>query len=152
MQASMIAALSVGFVVSICLAGQAEIADSPDCMSKARVVNVCDLAKNIEAQLSSHLPIKMNQDMQMTSVVAIEKRILILANWFMTKDEFQNRLTQNQTTIDELRQKMDAATKESVCSSSVSRAFVDLGGELQYNYQTSDGYNFASPVVSMCGE
>jgi hypothetical protein len=134
------------------LAGYAKAGaqDGPECFSKFTNFNVCEKAREAQAGLAATLPMKMNANITMSTAIVQGPRIIITAIWNIEKVDFDARLQANSMTLADLTSKMDAATKNSVCSMDVMAAFVRLGGQVQYAYRTLDGFIVLSPLVSGC--
>jgi hypothetical protein len=132
-----------------CNAGAAT-QDGPECFSKFTKFNVCEKAREAQAGLAATLPMKLNANITMSTVIVQGPRVIITAIWNLDKAEFDARILANNTTLADLTLKMDAATKNSVCSLDVMAAFVRLGGQVQYAYRTLDGFTVLSPLVTAC--
>jgi hypothetical protein len=124
--------------------------DGPECFSKFTNFNVCEHAREAQAGLAVTLPMKMNTNITMSAAVVQGPRIIVTAIWNIDKAEFDARINANSTTLADLTLKMDAATKNSVCSTDALAAFVRLGGQVQYAYRTLDGVMVLSPLVTAC--
>jgi hypothetical protein len=124
--------------------------DGPECFSKLTKFNVCEKAREAHAGLVATLPMKLNTNITMSTAIVQGPRIIITAVWNIDKAEFDARINANSTTVADLTLKMDAATKNSVCSAGVLAAFVRLGGQVQYAYRTLDGFIVLSPLVTAC--
>lgn len=140
-------------VLGAALASNARAAaaeDGPECFSKFTKFNVCEKAREAQAGLAATLPMKMNANITMSTAITQGPRVIITAIWNIDKAEFDARLQANNITVADLSSKMDVATKNSVCSLELMAAFVRLGGQVQYNYRTLDGFIVLSPLVAAC--
>jgi hypothetical protein len=134
------------------LAGSAVAAtqDGPECFSKFTKFNICEKAREAQAGLAATLPMKLNANITMSTAIVQGPRLYITAIWNIDKAEFDARIKANSTTLADLTLKMDAATKNSICSMDVMAAFIRLGGQVQYAYRTLDGFIVLSPLVTAC--
>ena len=124
--------------------------DGSECFSRFTKLNVCEKAREAQAGLAATLPMKLNANITMSTAIVQGPRVIITAIWNLDKAEFDARIRANNTTLADLTLKMDAATKNSVCSLDVMAAFVRLGGQVQYAYRTLDGHIVLSPLVTAC--
>jgi hypothetical protein len=124
--------------------------DGPECFSKFTKFNACEKAREAQAGLAATLPMKLNTNITMSTAIVQGPRVIITAIWNIDKAEFDARIHANSTTAVDLTLKMDAATKNSVCSAEALAAFVRLGGQVQYAYRTLDGFIVLSPLVTVC--
>jgi hypothetical protein len=126
-------------------------ADTGDsCLSPITQYDVCKKAKEIQSQLSAALPMRLNQEMIMETVIVSGPRLAISATWNMLKSELDSRLELNFTNIGSLKKNIEDNTIRYVCSNELLSAFVRLGGNLQYIYKTRDGFLIHSPIVTNC--
>jgi hypothetical protein len=122
----------------------------PECFSKFTKFNVRQKAREVQPEFAAALPMNLNANITMSTAVVLGPRIILTAVWNIEKAALDARLQANTMTLVELSAKMDATTKNSVCSLDVMAAFVGLGGQVQYLYKTVDGFVVLSPVVTAC--
>jgi hypothetical protein len=122
------------------------------CIPNSINFDVCAEARKMQAGMASHLPMKMNQNMTLLSVIAIEKRVAMTVVWNMSNGELEQTLKISNMTRSDLVEKMRGQTKTMVCSGekSPTAAFVRLGGEIQYMYRTQDGFPIVEALVNDC--
>lgn len=124
--------------------------EAPGCLSKYTRTDICAKARQMQEEMAPHLPTRISADVTIVNVLAVGPRLGLTAVWQMTKAELDQRLFANNMTRDGLADRMTAAATNSVCSDRVLTAFVGLGGQIQYNYLTTDGFRIASPAILAC--
>lgn len=128
-------------------------ADGPECFSPHLKVNVCEKAREAQAGIARSLPMVLNSTMTMESITVFGKRLAFTIRWHLTKSEYDNAfIAANDRLLGPgvARLKAEAMATNGVCGNPPVAAFVRLGGEIQYNYATSDGIMLFQPLVSNC--
>lgn len=125
-------------------------ADGPECFSKAIRLNVCEKAREYQAEVAGSLPMRINRNIVMASVIAAGPRLIITAFWDISKEEYGHMLVDSGAQTGELAIKMEIFTRNGVCTQPWMAAFVRLGGEIQYVYKTRDGFTPLAPLIADC--
>ena len=100
--------------------------------------------------LARSLPMQMSETMTLRSAMAIGPRITGTVEWHMSQSDLTATLSAAQMTLDQLITKLDVSTQSMLCSQEPMKAFIGLGGEVQYIYHTSDKVHVHSPTVTAC--
>lgn len=138
-------------VLSCCAPSLAVAADDgAECFSKYTKTNVCDYARKAQAQAVPTLPMRLNAQVSVTSVMAIGPRLVFVAQWNLTSAQAQALVQERGTTMQEWGASVQKVTQNSVCTQESTAAFIRLGGEVQYIYKGPDGSITFSPLVASC--
>jgi hypothetical protein len=137
-------------VAAVILPTDAAAQDGPECFSRYTKFNVCEKARDLQRSIAPTLPMRTSANGSIVSVSAIGPELTMNGVWDLRKADLENALSASGQTIKALDASMQAATKNSVCSSEVTAAFVRLGGRIRYTYRTQDLFFIANIVVSDC--
>ncbi|WP_158818987.1 hypothetical protein [Methylocapsa sp. S129] len=130
--------------------GAAAAQDGKDCFSQDAHLNVCEKARALQAKIAQLLPIQMKTNVIFTKVGAVGTRVVITANWGLSKSEFDASSHASGMSARDLASQVESNMRGSVCSEPIMATFVRLGGQVQYLYQTKDGHIVLSPIVTGC--
>jgi hypothetical protein len=138
------------FGAALALTVTAAAEDGPNCYSSFTKVNVCEYARRVQAEMAPLLPQKMNVNITLTSILTIGPRVVIVGRWQLTKAEMDSTQRDASYSHEQWATAMQQATQNYVCGVEPLAAFVRLGGQMQYNYVTSDNFLAFSPLVDRC--
>ena len=151
MRLSLISVVTIaiwGFSFLVVSEGRAQ---SPnECLSKYTKFDVCAAAQELQSHMAQSLPLRMNSEMSIISAFATGSRVGMMAIWDLTQMDLQARLIANKMTQEQLIAAVEKHTQNIMCSQESTAAFIRLGGQLQFKYQTTDGFAIASPLVVAC--
>ncbi|WP_286296476.1 hypothetical protein [Aminobacter sp. SS-2016] len=121
-----------------------------ECFSPATRYNVCEAAAKFQQELAKSLPMQVSNNVTIQSALVIGPRLSINAIWTLSNAELTGMLQAGGVTKAQIIEKLGAQTKSLVCGQPATGAFVRLGGEVQWNYRTSDAVPVASALVDDC--
>lgn len=125
-------------------------ANVDECTPNLTKFDVCEEARSVAEELAPQLPIQLNSNLKITEVLALGPT-LIWNVWLSYDQSFlEAKATQGGVDLDFIKQRMRAATQHNLCKSEPTRAFIALGGNIQYNYMFNDGFKFISVNVTEC--
>lgn len=137
-------------IALVVFATQVRAADGPECFSKYTKMNICQYAREAQQKMAENLPMKINQNLTMSTVIAVGPRMVMTANFQMTEAQAQEFARSRGFSMEKWSERIDDATRNTVCASEQLKAFVGLGGQIQYVYRTLDGQQIFAPKVSSC--
>ncbi len=114
--------------------------------------NVCEYASNLAEEIADKLPVQHSPDLQWRGVHPEGNLIRAYLQWQVTDTTMQRMLNQGGMTIDDLQVRMIAATNALACSDDVLRAFINLGGVMEYQHRNLDITEVAIIPVNECPE
>lgn len=112
--------------------------------------DVCKKARQISGELSTMLPFKMDP---MTTMFGVESKgttVTMSARWAMSVKQLRSAMATDGLGESALQERMRQSTQNIVCGNELTRAFIGLGGGIQYNYYTQDSSRIATVRVSKC--
>ncbi len=112
--------------------------------------NICEYATDVAQEIDDTLPIQHSPDLQWRGVYPEGNAIRAYLQWQVTDTTMQRLLNQGGMTLDDLRMRMTAATNALACSDEVLRAFINLGGVMEYQYRNLDITEVAIISVNEC--
>lgn len=137
-------------IAIITLASTNALAEDDPCLSKSTKTDVCAYAKEMQVKTAPSLPMVISSAVTVRSIIADGPRIVFGAVWAQTNAEVESRLASAGVARPALVQKIDEMTRNFVCHAEDIKAFIHLGGEVQYVYMTRDNFPVASPLVTTC--
>ncbi len=109
------------------------------------------LAREMADAVAPSLPMRINQNLTMQTVIAGGNTITYTANFSYTHEEMNQVLAQSGKTDAEARAMMRNAAKGGVCAQGPEgRAFLALGGRVRYLYRFVDGSTYELIEISSC--
>jgi hypothetical protein len=75
--------------------------DRPECFSKYTKTNICDCARTAQAHAAPMLPMRLNAQVSLTSVMAIGPRLVFIAQWNLTSAQAEALVLERGTTMQE---------------------------------------------------
>lgn len=137
----------------LCLAPQASAGDEGvNCKPNVTGFDVCAEARFIQLSLAKSLPKQINANILLEQATVAGPRITMRAVWSLSDADLASSLSASGSTKAELATKMQALANDFVCKQAVLAAFVRLGGEMEYLYETTDAVVVATPVIKDCPE
>ena len=112
--------------------------------------NICEYAVNIAQEIAGALPIQLSPDLQWRAIFPEGNLIRAYLQWQVTDSTMQRMLDQGGMRLGDLQMRMAAATNALACSSEVLRAFINLGGAVEYQYRNLDITQVAIISVNDC--
>lgn len=125
-------------------------ADEPNCFSKYTKTNVCEAATKMQAVLAPMLPMKLSSDLTLTTVMAIGPKVIVTGMINKTKSEAEAFAESGNTSMQKWRFLVEEGSRHQICSAEPTAAFIRLGGIIEYNYNSLDGFRMFSPEVYYC--
>jgi len=137
-----------GFILP--LAGPA-LGQVPDeCKVKNGPIDLCATARTISDRLAPALPMRVSAEMTITMIMASGNRVIMTATWELTEAQYREQLTIRHITPEQFEAHMQRLTQRLACGKEAASAFVNLGGQIQYSYVSSDGHPIVAPIIDNC--
>jgi hypothetical protein len=93
---------------------------------------------------------RVSSEMTITTIMAAGNRIIMTATWELTEAQYREQLTARHITPEQFEAHMQRLTRRLACGQEAAAAFVNLGGQIQYSYVSSDGHPIVAPVIDNC--
>lgn len=112
--------------------------------------DMCAYASKVASEAGKSLPIKLNDNMSIISVNSIFNKLLFVAH-LNYNHEYLSKIYKGDVNLErKLKDTMRNYSKSSICTDRQTRAFVGLGGEIEYRYVFSDGNVFDTYAITSC--
>ncbi|HEA2991436.1 TPA: hypothetical protein RVQ02_004336 [Escherichia coli] len=112
--------------------------------------DMCAHANKIASEAGKSLPIKLNDNMSIVSINAILNKLLVVAHLNHNNSYLSKVYNGDVTLENKLKSVMRNYSKSSICSNRQMKAFIHLGGEIEYRYVFSDGNIFDTYAITNC--
>ena len=126
-------------------------ADAEDngCAAKFSSLNICDVARQIQAEMAPSLPMQLSQNLFLTKVTSFGPRVNLYANLRYDEKYFEDALEAQGASRTAVDGHMKLMAKNKVCSNSTTEAFMGLGGKIGFDYSFIDGVTYLQFVVDI---
>ena len=109
------------------------------------------VAREMADAVAPSLPMRINQNLTMHTVIAGGNTVTFTAFFSYTKEQLKETLAQSGKTDAEAQTMMRKAAKGAVCAQGPEgRAFIAMGGRVRYLYRFVDGAPYESIEISSC--
>ena len=121
-----------------------------ECFSKYTRFNLCETAKEIAKASVISYPQKVDKELTILSMRSEGTEIISLAMWELNYEELEHRMLANSTSLGQLKNKLETASRNYVCNHRELSALIRLGGKINYDYVTKDRRSIADIEVHFC--
>jgi len=143
--------LKIIIVLAAVLNSVGVLAKAPDvCMPRA--TDICEIADGIVAEMHKNIPMKVSQNVSMTSAFSVNKTVNLVVDLSYNEAYLVNILKKNNGSMKQVKTVMETNTRNFICSSELTGAFVGLGGEVTYIYKYNNGMKFIEIDIKNCNE
>ena len=112
--------------------------------------DVKQIAKEVQQEVSNQLPQKLSKNLLLRSVMSSDETLIFNVMLLYDKDFLQNRLKHSGRTMDSIKNQMKEMAKKTICSSSITSSFINLGGKIHYNYIFQNGEHYLLKQINNC--
>jgi hypothetical protein len=137
-----------GFILSFAEPVLGQVLD--ECKAKYGPIDLCARARTISDRLAPALPMRVSSEITITTIVAAGNRVIMTATWELTEAQYREQLTIHHIMPEQFEAHMQRLTQRLACGQEAAAAFVNLGGQIQYSYISSDGHPIVAPVIDNC--
>ncbi|MEX9223569.1 hypothetical protein AB7W86_07535 [Providencia rettgeri] len=127
----------------------ASLANNP-CIPNLINEDMCKIASEATRELKSSLPLKITDTMKITEAVAEQKRIILTASLNYNKETLDSMVANDKELIDKIKNINKRMANKTVCDDANSRSFINLGGEIEYDFVFKDGSIYDIVTVTAC--
>lgn len=122
-----------------------------NCAPNSIGYDVCEAGEKIASSLAEVAPIKMSQNMVLEKAMSIDQEVHAFVVFTYDKMQLSKILDEGGVTVDDAKEWVEASSSKRVCSDEKIAAFVELGGEIVYQYHFVDGEKFLEVKIDSCG-
>lgn len=127
----------------------ASLANNP-CIPNLINEDMCKIASEATRELKGSLPLKITDTMKITEAVAEQKRIILTASLDYNKETLDSMVANDKELIDKIKDINKRMANKTVCDDANSRSFINLGGEIEYDFVFKDGSIYDIVTVTAC--
>lgn len=124
---------------------------TPDCRSKVSPnVDLCATAKAYADAVAKELPVRLNQNLTMATVVAAGTRVVLTSTLGYDRKYLESMAASGSAPMQSINAAMVKSAQVGACEQPIVKSFINNGGSVQYKYRFNDGSSYMNPVVSNC--
>lgn len=130
---------------------------SADSIQKERLTcapkgtDVCKIARKMADELAPQLPMQLSSQLSLQTVFAVKSNFHMTMKLEYDHKHLQAVLINSGVSGDEMIKTMHRHAKGGVCQpSSPTKAFIDLGGVVSYQYRFNDGAMYTQVQITSC--
>lgn len=112
--------------------------------------NMCKHADNLSNEIKKNLPIRLTDNMVLTKIKSVDRRIILTASLSYDFNVLKNVFNDDKDFIDRARHINREMSIKNVCADKHVRAFINLGGEIEYEYIFNDGSIYDVVTITDC--
>lgn len=112
--------------------------------------DMCVSAKKITTAMQKELPVKITENMVITTATAEQRRVILTASLSYNLDTLINMADGDKEFIAKARAINKKVSRKTICENREIRAFINLGGEVQYDYIFNDGSVYDIVTITSC--
>lgn len=135
------------FLAPISLASEA----NKDCLRGVIQVDICKIATEVAHNLAENLPMKVNRNMTLYSVMAIHDSVNVTIIWNYDRNTLEESFKANNIPISVVDDLLLTSSKN-LCAFDPFKAFTYFGGKILFSYIFSDGELFDVVALESCEE
>lgn len=138
-------------IVAAMLCASADTIEKEQSTCSPKGVDVCKIARRMANDLAPQLPMQLSSQLSMQTVVAVKGNFLMTAKLEYDNVHLQSVLINSGLSDDEMIKTMHRHAKSGICQpSSSTKAFIDLGGVVSYQYRFNDGSMYTQVQIDKC--
>lgn len=112
--------------------------------------DMCVSAKKITTAMQKELPVKITENMVITTATAEQRRVILTASLSYNLDTLIDMAGGDKEFIAKARAINKKVSRKTICENREIRAFINLGGEVQYDYIFNDGSVYDIVTITSC--
>lgn len=112
--------------------------------------DMCVSAKKITTAMQKELPVKITENMVITTATAEQRRVILTASLSYNLDTLIDMADGDKEFIAKARAINKKVSRKTICENREIRAFINLGGEVQYDYIFNDGSVYDIVTITSC--
>lgn len=133
----------------LCASPEAIKKEQSSCSPKG--VDVCKIARKIASEMAPLLPMRLNSNLIVQTVFAVDHSIAITAKFEYEKSHLDDVLSGSGMSNDDMLKIMQKHAKNGFCQSNTpNKSFIDLGGAVEYHYRFNDGSMYTRQRIDSC--
>ena len=137
--------------VAAILCASADIIEKEQSACSPKGTDVCKMARKMAHEMAPLLPIRLNSNLVVQTVVAVKGSISITAILEYSKSHLERLLSSSGMNNNEMLKIMNKHAKDGFCQPNTpNKSFIDLGGVVEYRYRFNDGSIYTQQRIDSC--
>lgn len=112
--------------------------------------NVCELAKKVADGGNKNTPNKISEEMTLLTYKTDGVKLTGLVRFSYNQKLLDLKTNGNQEALSKIESMVKQGAINSVCNGKATKAFINLGGEVEYDYIFNDGSSYTKFTISTC--
>ena len=121
-----------------------------ECTPNSIGYDVCDYGKKLANEMAPSLPMQLNKNMSLESIMAFKATVQLVAQLHFDKKYLVNLYAENGLNLSDFEKVMTKNVDGMCAKGNPVGAFIQLGGKLRYVYRFSDGEKFLTVEKASC--
>lgn len=112
--------------------------------------DICDKAKKLASEMAPSLPMQLNKNMSLESIMAFKTTVQFVAQLHFDKKYLVELYAQNGIKFSDFEKALTKSVDSMCAKGNPVGAFIKLGGKFRYVYRFSDGEQFITVEKNSC--
>lgn len=128
----------------------ASFAQADKCMPNLIKVDMCKVATSLASEGKNSIPIKISENMQITDIKSEDSRLILTASLSYNLPDIEEAYQQDEKKIEQAKSYGRTYAKNNACTKKPTRSFINLGGQIEYDYVFNDGSIYDVVTITSC--
>ncbi|MGQ6630770.1 hypothetical protein ACUNDV_23885 [Serratia sp. IR-2025] len=128
----------------------ASFAHADKCMPNLVKEDMCKVATKLAMEGKNSIPTKISENMQITDIKSENVRLILTASLSYNLSSLEEAYHHNEENIEQAKNYMRKYAKNNACNKKPTRSFINLGGQIEYDYVFNDGSIYDVVTVTSC--
>ncbi len=121
-----------------------------ECTPNSIGYDVCNYGKKLASEMAPSLPMQLNKNMSLESIMAFKTTVQLIAQLHFDKKYLVELYAENGLKLSDFEKAMTKSLDSMCAKGNPVGAFINLGGKLRYVYRFSDGEQFLTVEKTSC--
>ncbi len=121
-----------------------------ECIPNLINEDMCAYAVKLVNQIKRDLPVDLSNNIKLTDVKAERRKLIFIVTFPYDFNVLKDAVNNDKNIIEKSKIISRETMDKTLCTSKATRAFINLGGEIQYDSFFSDGISYDSFTVTSC--
>ncbi|HDU8661597.1 TPA: hypothetical protein RG707_001371 [Serratia liquefaciens] len=121
-----------------------------NCMPNLIKEDVCKAAASLAKEGKHSIPIKVSENMQITDIKAENNRLIMTASLSYNSQYLEEAYQHDEKKLEHAKLYGRKHAKNNACTKKPTRSFINLGGQIEYDYVFNDGSIYDIVTITSC--
>ncbi|MDX7275482.1 hypothetical protein SJ322_24890 [Serratia marcescens] len=128
----------------------ASFAQADTCMPNLIKEDMCKVASNLAIEGKNSIPIKISENMQITDIKSENVRLILTASLSYDLSYLEETYQHDDKKLKQAKDYGREYAKNNACNKKPTRSFINLGGQIEYDYVFNDGSIYDVVTITSC--